>query len=59
MMSPPLSRRIAATDEPIIAIMRTLASGPNILSLGQGAVHWAPTEKALDAARDACGDPAT
>jgi aspartate/methionine/tyrosine aminotransferase len=59
MMSPPLSRRIAATDEPIIAIMRTLASGPNILSLGQGAVHWAPPEKALDAARDACGDPAT
>ena len=56
---PPLSRRIAATDEPIIATMRALAGRPGTVSLAQGAVHWAPPEAALNAARDTIGEPAT
>lgn len=57
---PPLSRRIAATDEPVIVSMRQLvAAAPHTLSLGQGAVHWTPPASALAAAQNACADPTT
>ncbi len=58
---PPLSRRVEATHPPIIALMRQLVAdaGPGTVSLGQGAVHWAPPARALAAAASAAADPAT
>ena len=32
---------------------------PGTISLGQGVVHYGPPRAAIDAARDALGDPAT
>ncbi len=55
-----VSRRISATDSPVIAFTRrVMALRPDTLSLAQGVVHWPPPPEALDAAAAAIRDPAT
>jgi aspartate/methionine/tyrosine aminotransferase len=57
-MPPPLSRRVASVDDPVIVRMRELlAANPAAASLGQGAVWWAPPESALAAAAAAASTP--
>ena len=59
-LSAALSARISATDVPCIVQMQQMLRGKSdVLSLAQGIVHWQPPTAALDAARDAVGQPST
>ena len=61
LRGPAVSRRIAATDEPIVATLRDLREAAAVppLSLAQGIVSWAPPASAVAAATAAAGAPAT
>lgn len=53
------SRRVAATDDPVIVKTKQLMAGSQgVISLAQGVVHWPPPQSALDAAAAALQDPA-
>ena len=64
--TPPVSKRILATDEPCIVQMQKMMAGKEgVLSLAQGIVHWKPPQSVGEAARTAleeddtnsyCGD---
>eukprot|EP00897_Mesotaenium_endlicherianum_P005426 jgi/Mesen1/4911/ME000245S03965 len=55
--SPPLSKRILATDEPVIIQMRELIQGAkDVLSLAQGIVYWKPPQEAIERAQAVAGD---
>jgi len=64
--TPPVSKRILATDDPCIVSMQKMMAGKEgVLSLAQGIVHWKPPQSVGEAARKAleeddtnsyCGD---
>ncbi|MBI3492863.1 MAG: aminotransferase class I/II-fold pyridoxal phosphate-dependent enzyme [Acidobacteria bacterium] len=52
--------RMDAIQAPIIQVIgQIIRQVPGTISLGQGVVHYGPPQAALDAARDALGDPVT
>lgn len=54
--SPSVSGRIDATDAPVISLTKALiasAKRPDVLSLAQGIVHWAPPPAALQRVMEA------
>lgn len=56
---PKISRRVQATDAPVIAQTKALMAGvEGARSLAQGIVHWAPPAAALEAVAAATTDPA-
>jgi aspartate/methionine/tyrosine aminotransferase len=55
-----MSSRMDAVQAPIIPIVGELIrTTPGTISLGQGMVSWGPPPEAIDAARGACGAPAS
>lgn len=55
---PPVSRRMAAVQAPIIPVIAELIRNtPGTISLGQGVVYYGPPEAALAAAREFGGRP--
>jgi aspartate/methionine/tyrosine aminotransferase len=55
-----MSSRMDAVQAPIIPIVGELIrTTPGTISLGQGMVSWGPPPDAIEAARDACGAPAS
>lgn len=56
--TPPVSRRMAAVQAPIIPVIAELIRAtPGTISLGQGVVYYGPPEAALSAAREFGGRP--
>jgi aspartate/methionine/tyrosine aminotransferase len=52
--------RMDAVQSPIVQVIGDLIRQvPGTISLGQGVVHYGPPREAIDAARNALGDPAT
>jgi aspartate/methionine/tyrosine aminotransferase len=60
MQSVKFHSRMEAVQSPIVQVIGDLIRQvPGTISLGQGVVHYGPPRAAIDAARDALGDPAT
>ena len=55
-----LATRMDVVQAPIVPVIGDLIrESPGTISLGQGVVHYGPPRAAIEAARDALGDPAT
>src|SRR2546423_11224700 len=55
-----IATRMDVVQAPIIPVIGdVIRQSPGTISLGQGVVHYGPPHEAIEAAREALGDPAT